>query len=379
MTNATAVNAILLDDNDHDRGTFRRLERYGLPCTAIEPPSLSAVQDEVVAAVNDGVYDLVLVDFLLDQEATKQGQNVNYRGSAPAALLKDRCPHIPVVLVTTEDKYQEYIKHRSELDVLFDFVLPKNKVRTKEDRMVVAGKLQDLALGFRRLRSVIEGAAAEARWESLRKALMATSEELYSLRGEWPSDLPGSAAELARWLLKGLLRFPGPLRDDAEAAVILGMTKVATDDEPIREWASAASYTGVFSRIYERWWSGRLFDALEQSLGESALRPSGVRAAALAEKIGLQESHVARCSWCEEPSVHRVCCICGAPVDATHHLEVRHSKLKVRHSKRPEWALPEIVCFRCIETGEDEDAAIRYGAGTADLIEDLRSGRLRGR
>ena len=379
MTSATSVNAILLDDNDHDRGTFRRLERYGLPCKAIEPPSLSAVQDEVVADVNDGAYDLVLVDFLLDQEATKQGQNVNYRGSAPAALLKDRCPHIPVVLVTTEDKYQEYIKHRSELDVLFDFVLPKNEVRTKEDRMVVARKLQDLALGFRQLRSVIEVATVEARWESLRKALMATDEELCRLRGEWPSDLPESAAELARWLLKGLLRFPGPLRDDAETAVIIGVTKAAMNDETMRKWASAASYTGVFSGIYERWWSGRLFNAVEEELGESALCQSGVRAAVLAEKIGLRESFIARCSWCEELSVLRVCCICGTPVDATHHLEVIHSELKVIHSRRPEWALPEIVCFRCIETGEDEDAAIRYGAGTADLIEDLQSGRLRDR
>ena len=371
MTRPTDVSAILLDDNSDDRDTFRRLKRYGLPCEAIAPPSLSAVSDEVVAAVNDGAYDLVLVDFLLDQEATEQGQNVNYRGSAPAALLKDRCPHVPVVLVTTEDKYHEYIEHRSELGALFDFVLPKSQIRTQEDRRVVARKLRELALGFQRLRSVVEGEDAEARWEDLREALMATSEELHSLRGEWPSNLPGSASELARWLLKGLLQYPGPVRDAAETATILGVAEAAMSDEAIREWTAAAAYTGVFARIHERWWSGRLFDALEASLGESALGPSGQRAAALAERIGLREPYVARCSWCEEPSVHRVCCICGAPVDATHHLEVKHSQ-------RAGWALPSVVCFRCIEAGEDEDAAMRYGPGTTDLIEDLRSGRLRG-
>lgn len=369
MARSNDVRALLLDDSDDDRETFRRLKRYGLPCDAIAPPPLAWVQEEVVATVNDGAYDLVLVDFLLDQEATEGGRNVNYRGSTPAALLKDRCPHIPVVLVTTEDKYREYIEHRSELSTLFDFILSKSQIRTREDRKVVARKLRDLALGFRRLRLVVEGESTDGRWEDLRNALMATSEEFQRLRREWPRALPGSASELARWLLKELLKFPGPLRNDAETAVMLGVTREALNEEPLRGWAAAASYEGVFSGIYRRWWSSRLLETLADLLGESALLPSGRRAAALVEKLGLQGSYVAHCTWCREPSVHRVCALCTEPVDATHHL-------RVRQSQRPEWALPKVVCFRCIETGEDEAADVHYGSGTADLIDDLRAGQL---
>ena len=381
MIEAAAVNAILLDDNKDDRETFRRLERYGLRCEAIAPPSLAELQEEVVSKVDDGTYDLVLVDFLLDQEATEPGQAVTYRGSAPAVLLKDRCPHIPVVLVTTEDKYHDYIEHRPELSELFDFALPKSRVRSQGDRQVVADELRDLALGFRQLRSIVAGEDADARWETLRKVLAATDEEIESLREEWPGDLSGSASELARWLLKELLEYPGPLRDQAEAAVIVGVTKAAMNDEAIREWAATAMYKGVFSRIHERWWSGRVLAALEQLLGKSALLESGERAAALARKLGPRESYLAKCRWCDEPSVHRVCSCCGYPVDATHHLRARQLQrpgLKIRRSRHPGWALPAVVCFRCIETGKDEALVVRYGSGTADLIKDLRAGRLSG-
>lgn len=369
MTSAAAVNAILIDDNRDDRETFRRLEKYGVPCSVIPPPSLSAVQDDVVAAVNDGIYNLVLIDFLLDQEAQEHGQSANYRGSTAAALVKERCPHIPVVLVTTEDKYHDYIEHRPELGALFDFVLPKNQVRTTEDRMIVAESLKDLALGFQRLRLVIESEDAETRWEKLREALAATDEEFRSLRDEWPNDLPGSASELARWLLKELLKYPGPLRDNAETAVIMGVTQTAMNDEAIREWAAAASYTGIFAGIHKRWWSSRLLAALDDLLGECALLPSGPRAVALVDTLGLQGSHIAQCSWCGEANVHRVCVLCRESVDATHHL-------RVRQSETPVWALPKVVCFGCIEAGADEGEGIHYGAGTADLIEDLRTGRL---
>ena len=209
MTSTAGVNAILIDDNPEDRDRFRRLERHGMPCTAIAPPSLEEVQDAVVASVNDGTYNLVLVDFLLDQEAPKHGKSASYRGSTPAALVKERCPDVPVVLVTTEERYRDYVEHRSDLGALFDFVLSKKEVRTKEDRVIAAQRLRDLALGFQKLRVAIESEDSKTRWERLRTALEATDEEFHSLRNEWPSEFPGSASELGRWLLNGLLRYPG--------------------------------------------------------------------------------------------------------------------------------------------------------------------------
>ena len=372
MPEAT-VNAILLDDNADDRETFRRLGKYGLPVQATTPPPLSDLES-IVSAVQKGDYDVVLVDFLLDQEAPEAERVVTYRGSAPAALLKDRCPQVPVVLVTTEDRYHQYLEHRSQLGALFDFYVPKSRVRTQADRQIVADELADLALGFRRLTSVVECENANERWERLQEALAVTDEELGDVREVWPNELPDSVSELAQWLLKGLLNYPGLLRGDAEAAVIVGVTKEKMKNEAIRAWATTAEYTGVFSQLCKRWWTGRLWDALEQSLGESAFGPSGARAVALAEveDIVLKEPFVARCSWCQEPSVHRVCRICGNPVDATHHL-------RIGQSKQPSWALPDVVCFCCIETGEDEAFGIRYGPGTTDLVEDLRAGRVRRR
>lgn len=370
MSNALSVSAILIDDNEDDRHTFERLAKYGIPCKVIEPPSLTAVQDDVVASINDGTYNLLLVDFLLDQEASEHGESASYRGSTPAALVKERCPHIPVVLVTTEDKYRDYVERRPELRALFDFVLPKNQVRTKEDRAIAAQRLSDLALGFQRLRVVLEGENTEVRWKNFREALGATDDEIHSLRKEWPSELPDSASELARWLLKGLLKYPGPLRCGQETAATIGVTPEAMSDGAILAWAAGASYTGVFGRIHKRWWNGRLLASLDDSLGEVARRPSGMRAAALVQLLGLEQPYIAQCTWCREPSVHRVCILCNETVDATHHLTVRQSGY-------PIWALPSVVCFGCIETGEDEAKGMHYGPGSDGLIEDLRSGRLR--
>ena len=342
----------------------------GYPGDAIAPPALSDVEGELVSAVSNGIYDLVLVDFLLDQETTESGQGVTYRGGTPAAMLKEWCPHVPVVLVTTEEKYRAHLRHRSQLSELFDHSLLKGRVLTRGQRARVAEELTDLALGFRRLRSVLEAHDVNVRWERLREALAATDDEFDRLRKEWPSELPESASELARWLLKELIEYPGPLRDHAETAVLLGVTETAMNGEPLRKWMKPSVYEGVFARMHERWWSGRLLTALKELLGESALLPSGERAAALAKTLRLREPYIAQCSWCEEPIVHRVCRFCGDPVDATHHL-------KVRRSQRPLWALPAVVCFRCIETGQDQAAAGYYGPGTTELIEDLRAGRLR--
>ena len=371
MTNAGAVKAILIDDNKDDRDTFERLAKYGVSCRVIEPPSLAEIQDNVVASINAGEYNLVLIDFLLDQEASEHGDSANYRGSTPAALVKERCPHTPVVLVTTEDKYHDYVENRPELRALFDFVLPKNRVRTKEDRALAAQRLGDLTSGFQRLRVVLEGKDTGARWTRLQETLEATEEEFHSLRDEWPNELPGSATELARWLLGGLLKYPGPLRDSHEAAAIMGVTSAAMDYEATRGWASEASYTGVFGALCERWWAGRLLALLDESFGETALLSSGQRAAALVQSLGQDESWVAQCTWCRRPNVDRVCFLCKEMVDATHHL-------RVRESESPIWALPSVICFGCIETGRDETGGIHYGPGTADLIEDLRSGRLQG-
>lgn len=108
--------------------------------------------------LGDSGYDIVLLDYRLDDRAEDRVMTVNYRGGTIAAALKEQLPHIPLVLVTTADKFEASLEHNARVKRLFDLtVLKENLLTPLEQRSLIANDIKDLAIGYRRVSQWVKG------------------------------------------------------------------------------------------------------------------------------------------------------------------------------------------------------------------------------
>ena len=367
MDDRREVRALAIDDDDESRTTLERLSRYGVQCTAIPPPRADAFPEEIFARIEQEEIDVVLLDFRLDDQAPPEDTPVSYRGGMLAAAIKEKLP-IPIVLVTTEEKLREYVTDNPRIRSLFDHTLLKSQIGGRpRERQRAGTEITDLAKGFRQIRHALHHpGSAEKSKQAVRDLLNIDSQEFSRLEERLRVPVPVKTAEFASWLLQGLLIYPGPLLDGDEACSRLGLTRKAFAKEKVQAWAAGARYQGVFGELHSRWWEGRLLTGLQKAAGDESTGKAQKRAAAIARECGEGSLAAARCSWCREGLVQRACHLCREAVDTTHHLVARVDE-------RPGWALPAIVCFRCIATGLDEGIpSIRYGPGSRHLIAELK-------
>ena len=367
MDDRREVRALAIDDEEESRTTLKRLNKYGVQCDVISPPKPGAFPEEIFARIKRDEIDVVLLDFRLDDQALPDEMPVSYRGGMLAAAVKEKLP-VPIVLVTTEEKRREYVADNPRIRNLFDHTLLKSQIggRPKERRRAGV-QIIDLAIGFRRIRTSIDHAdSIREREKAVCHLLSVDRAELGRLEASLQAAVPKKTAEFASWLLQGVLCYPGPLLDADEARSRLGLTERAFAKKKVRDWADRARYKGVFGKLRPCWWENRLLNLLQTAAGDHSFGEAKARAAAIARECGESGLSAARCTHCNKGLVQRTCYVCKKAVDATHHLVARVDD-------RPAWALPAVVCFRCIATGRDEeDQSIRYGPGSGHLIAELK-------
>ncbi len=367
MNEQRKVHALAIDDEEESRTTLERLNRYGIKCDAIPPPAPGDFPVEIFERIQRDRIDVVLLDYRLDDEAPSGDKPVSYRGGMLAADIKEKLP-IPIILVTTEEKRREYVADNPRIRNLFDHTLLKSQIggRPKE-RKLAGAQIIDLARGFGMIQTELApGGSVSESSEAACNLLGVDAEELGLLEEQLRATVPAKAAVFASWLLQGLLYYPGPLLDADEARSRLGLAERSFAKKKVRDWADRARYKGVFGELHPRWWESRLLDLLQAAAGDHSFGESNARAEAIAQDCGESELTAARCTHCNKGLVQRTCHVCKKAVDATHHLVARVDD-------RPVWAMPAVVCFRCIKTGRDEqDSAIRYGPGSGHLIAELK-------
>ena len=182
-------------------------------------------------------------------------------------------------------------------------------------------------------------------------------------------DVPDgdSPAELARWILTGPLEWSGPLIDEHDARVVVGVTPASFASEQVQEWVGQYSYKGLFAAFGPCWWSAPLRAAVADLAGPpGAIFDSERRAAALAEQLGvaLQAEH---CNWCGQTRTAHACRICARAVDAAH-------SVRLLTSRPPSWADAPVACFTCIAQGRADDVQLVREA--RPVIEQLQTGSL---
>ncbi len=362
------VRAVLLEDNASDRRLYaRRLSRKGQ--LHVEPIAFKGDDSEVRAILADDP-DLLLLDYELETGDPTTGLRPG-RGSTFAAILREKLPNVPIVLVSRGSLIEsKAFGSAIDLSAAFDAVIQKGWITGNADG--VREELLALVRGFQEL-------ARKRRrdWTNLLNAIGAAQKEEAELRRTGP---PGfrrvsdecaewRVSETAHWIRKALLAFPGVLYTPLHAAAAIGLSERAFLSKPVRKLFATAEYVGPFAPASGAWWKGRLLDLAYQLLELAGLEPTRYAEVAAAwQKRHKGKLTPSTCVYSGKKGADCVCYILKKPV-------CRQYSLPYEPDNRPEVMDEARVSFRAIRESEDFDESL-VAPDARDLVVPIQSGEL---
>jgi hypothetical protein len=311
----------------------------GLSIEYKEVSEAASLAEEIFVATPD----IVALDFRLDGNPGMIDPKMAYQGSGLAQLLRDKATvdpqrDFPIVLISAEDKFEQYYRPDATAHDLFDRTY--GKVAAEENKVNVRAELVSLCAGYRTLKSVwVEGADRFSIFglDGDERHLVETQELRNSL---------GKAAAphiAARVILRDVIDRTGVLLSDREVAARLGLDSIGALDKVLEE--NGLRYLGVFNEGWRRWWTHR-FDVWAEAL--FGKRPANMlgseRAAAVEAKFGLGIKGAVS-TWNSSPD-ERFAFACAACLRPG---EVRHS-VSVFDPNAPRFTQRRRICWDCIQT-----------------------------
>ena len=355
-------NAMLIDDDPRDLEHARRLDEAGLACRGLLPSAeVSETVDEIEQYVEADKCDVLLLDYRLDSIVNDlDGARRTYRGGQLAVALRERLPTVPLVLVTTEQRFEADLAQAPRLRALYDHQILKGRLAKRSERRSVILELEDLALGYRSIREI----------EVLDPGSVASLLDPTYQRGRDACESISEYAvdSVADWILEEFLRYRGPLLSETQASSLLGIAPNSFRRIELQEEISDTRYRGPFCRWKPRWWAHSLDSWLA---GISELDGNGAnetRATAIARHLGVTRNVMRkdRCNWCQSENVSLACAVCQKALDSAHGLAVLEDI--------PHWATRDIVCYECIASGSADSVLFHRGADA--IVEALKTGKL---
>lgn len=252
------INYLYLDDENQQKvqPTIEMLKRKE-PSLNIQYgfPEEFSVQ---IKEIKKHAFDGLILDLRLDQLSNDAKKKAGYGAYSLAQELRVRATDgrindVPIMLCSSELNIQKsYNKENSSHD-LFDDLYLKDDFADHSD--LIAKKLVSLAVGYKNITEVSEGKA-----KNLHKVLGLTDGEahgldsrIFSRFGESTSKFPTHL--YAMFILKELIKSPGPLLDDAFVCARLGVDITGSPDwDKLKRKMASSAYTGPFSDAWPRWW-----------------------------------------------------------------------------------------------------------------------------
>lgn len=222
--------------------------------------------EKFIAQLRQNSFDGLILDLRLDQKASPSGERANFRATAFAQELRNlategKIPDFPIALWSMDEKLkQTYLPDNTGHD-LFDLKCVKEDIgNDKKFAREIAEKLISLVIGYRKLAAFVsERGSNQSRIYSALN--LDKSEEFLDPRiASYFEGVKGKVPphEFARFLIKGLLDFPGPLIDEHILAARLGISLEHSNTEDwnfVKQKLKPAAYSGVFGDGWRRWWA----------------------------------------------------------------------------------------------------------------------------
>jgi hypothetical protein len=340
------------------------------------PSSIEEVLESIAKTKPDGLLlDIAFTNALMEDRAqlpydgialAQQIRTLQTRGSRHGTAS---LPEFPLVRFSKADVVREYVTGDTTSEDLFDEKVDKADVI--EHAESVAKRLDCLAADYPK---VSEFAAAEDKSDNALAQLLGQEEEFLArldartLLGLRRRDAP--AHVLSRYVTGPLLGRPGPLIPEALLAVRLGVDLAQSEDwAAIRESLRSASYQGVFSSGYERWWMALVLDWWATQI-DSERAPfrlgAGERVEAIKRKLGLSKVFpIAENPYSPGAKFWHICIASRLPVDPAFGFPLM-----------PEWGQEtwHDVDYLCLEEARRDPRNARLGRAERARLAKLRKG-----
>ena len=312
----TNTEIIYFDDDEEDLNKYSIILKDKLSANVFpsEPPDDLTLKDLPEEA------DMILIDYDLGLKR-KNGKIAPYRGGTLAALLREKYPDVPLVILSRPSVFIDPNFSVDQLAAADDWYY-KHTLTT--DQRTSAGLLS-LVSGFRAIRLSPRGD-----WNALAKLMGAREDELDMLKeaGAPFRHIPEmknsswTAHELANWVRKTIMLFPGILYNKLYASTALGIDQSEFEESDIQGLFKDAEYRGVFSGANPTWWRTRLFNTAENLMSAGKLRGPIVPTFAPAfEIVHTRKLKPATCVSSGESPADAVCFVLNAPVMRKYSLE----------------------------------------------------------
>jgi hypothetical protein len=363
---AQPVRAVFVDNSADDLKIANRLNAMGLPCERlVAPPTIDTLLLNLRGQVRGPGFCLILLDYRLDDDQEMSTNRATYRGGTVAAALKEEMPDSPVVLMTTQEKRETWLVPNPRVRGLFDFEVLKEQLTRPKTRQAVVRDLLDLGHGFQLIARNQVGASHSRGWGAVAAALGLKRDEAMLLPAVLGAGPPTGVTQIANFVLHSLMHYPGLLLDARESAARLGISHDSFMRVAVHSEFRSAKYEGVFSEIGERWWRGRLEQALHHLHGATSNSGDRSRVEAIQSGTEITEIRLGHCTWCEGIEIDRTCQVCRGAADPWH-------RLVATVESWPTWAELPVVCFECIYNGRADDA--QFSPNLAGFVESIKSG-----
>jgi CheY-like chemotaxis protein len=271
--------------------------------------------ENVVSRTVEDAPDVILVDFRLDKAASGHIASPS-RGDTLAAMVRERLPDTPILLVSKFRKDERFkrIGQEPNTSPSVDDLLVKYDMHV--DPAAALGKIVAIVEGYRALTKT-----AERSRDAVLQLLRAPSEAIDSLlRAEPPvSLLKGkgtgwTASEVAIWIRHTLMAYPGILYDDLTAACFLGLAVDSFKAKTVSDFFEDARYVGPFCDEADRWWKARLLKKATSFLVDASKAGPPMTFGLTWRRNRKGKVELSRCNSSGEEPADCVCCLLREPV-----------------------------------------------------------------
>lgn len=299
--------------------------------------------------------DLFLVDYRLNLKKIP-GIPFDLYGASICSYIRERIPNYPIILATQYPNIEKSILN------LFDYKLHKNYILKNPNK--VSKILVELSKNYRLLRETKK--RNRMNLFSLMKTKNTIEEDLliettpplsirdllYVFKGIENIDEKTyrfnefNIVEVTKWILETLFHYPGILYNSMYSAALLGLSHESFLKSGVQEFFNKAKYTGIYSKIEERWWKNRLETIAYEYLKEKEVNldlNEFLTTFSKDKKLDLKPS---KCIGCNKTIANTICYILNEPTRTDH---------SIRYFPDDRPAIMEIarVSYKAILEGKD--------------------------
>lgn len=359
------VKTVYIDDEDKELKKWKRKfeddERSKELFKVVSINSQKQTIDELLIEIKTTKPELILVDF--DLSKPQNDILLGISGTTLSTALKEKFPDTPTVLFTKKSVFKIEKYSRQALYSLDDVVYKNEIFQPNRGDL---NQLYELAVGFKKLRK-----NQSPKWDDILKVIKAPlvdhdilklSNPPLSLVGNW------SVSEVAEWVRKTLIKYPGILYDPIHSATFLGLSEIDFLSEKTKMICAKVKYSGILAPVEGRWWKSELRKiAISKMIKKEKELPLHLGFPLALERIGKTQVERSKCIYSDETPADWVCYILNKPV------KIKYS-LAYRADSRPKVMDEARVSFKAIRTSNEVNDEFFDPLGK-DMLRQIRKGK----